>query len=108
MKITQIAANQTELHVGDLAVLFSYQTPVAAYNARDEELFTVDPHSLTDGIGISKTTSKHISTWCAGWPNTVEERRPKCSQIPCELFDNLVHNEVVERVINHWHAVAAS
>ncbi len=101
MKITQIAANQTELHVGDLAVLFSYQTPVAAYNARDEELFTVDPYSLTDGI--SNTTSKHISTWCASWPNTVEERRPKCSQIPCELFDNLVHNE-----INHWHAVAAS
>ena len=58
MKLKPIASNMTEVQVGDVTVLFSYATPVAA--------------QLEDGFYVrtekkwSVTTSRHINKWLAG------------------------------------------
>ena len=55
MKLTPIAANQTEVETADARIFFSYRTPVAAYVfgrgfVRSEDFF-------------STTTSRHINKW---------------------------------------------
>jgi len=71
MKLNHIAANKNEITLSDgTQVLFSYQTPVAAW--KEGEFFKTDKF-------WSKTTSRHINSWshCA-----IEK--------PQEYFDNLV------------------
>ena len=76
MKVKQLAANMTEVELGDFTILFSYETPVAAHEA---------------GVGVFKTdkkwsatTSKHINKWMArhGF-SKAEEKEQK-------FFDTLV------------------
>ena len=55
MRLTPIAANQTEVETADARIFFSYSTPVAAYVfgrgfVRSQEFF-------------STTTSRHINKW---------------------------------------------
>tara|TARA_B100000424_G_C22893214_1_gene475150 strand:+ start:476 stop:709 length:234 start_codon:yes stop_codon:yes gene_type:complete len=55
MRLTPIAANQTEVETADARIFFSYSTPVAAYVfgrgfVRSQEFFSV-------------TTSRHINKW---------------------------------------------
>lgn len=65
MKVKPIGSNQTEVHKDNgTVILFSYETPVAAYNLR--------PHEDGGFAGIrtdkkwSRTTSKHINQWGGG------------------------------------------
>ena len=59
MKLTPIAANQTEVSINDgTQIFFSYRTPVAAYlqdkgYVRTEKFWSV-------------TTSRHINKWLNG------------------------------------------
>jgi hypothetical protein len=56
MKIKSIGANKTELHLKDLTLLISYETPVALIRSQMlSALKTSEFHSVT--------TSKHINTW---------------------------------------------
>ena len=65
MKLTPIAANQTEGSINDgTQIFFSYRTPVAAYlpergYVRTERFW-------------SKTTSRHINKWLQGVNNVSE------------------------------------
>ena len=58
MKLNPLASNMTEVEIGDVTVLFSYKTPVAA---QTEDGFFV----RTDKFW-SATTSRHINKWLAG------------------------------------------
>lgn len=58
LSINSIGSNQTELHIDDLTVLFSYSTPVA-YCIDGKGYFKVDEF-------YSVTTSKHINKWLDG------------------------------------------
>ena len=56
MNIKQIGSNQTELHLGDTVVLFSYETPVAVrFTTRGLEYRTEEK--------FSRTTERHIKAW---------------------------------------------
>lgn len=66
MKIKSIGANKTELHLKDLTLLISYETPVALIryssdlahwndSTYDKAIKTAEFHSVT--------TSKHINQW---------------------------------------------
>ena len=55
MKLIQIAPNATVVHHKDGAVLFSYQTPVAA--------FVPGQGYLRTSGSFSTTTSRHINKW---------------------------------------------
>lgn len=59
MKVNPIGPNQTELTLdgGNVLVLFSYQTPVAAF---------VDGKAFKTSKKFSRTTSRHISAWFDG------------------------------------------
>ena len=57
MKLIPIAANQNEVEIGDVTVLFSYKTPVACHVAGEG-------FSKTDKFW-SRTTSKHIGQFIA-------------------------------------------
>ena len=96
MTIDRIAENQTELTVGDVTVLFSYQTPVAAFNRATLEKFAVDPSTLSKP---SRTTAKHVSMWLELQPAYDTAGIPKESGIPADKFRNLIHNEI-ERQAN--------
>lgn len=91
MTIDRIAENQTVLIVGDVTVLFSYQTPVAAFNRATLEKFAVDPSTLSKP---SRTTAKHISMWLESQPAHDTAGIPKESGIPADKFRNLIHNEI--------------
>ena len=75
MRLTPIAANQTEIETADARIFFSYKTPVAAYIfgegfVRSEEFFSV-------------TTSRHINKWIGGL-------NPKATKtVPQSVLDNL-------------------
>ena len=74
MKLTPIAANQTEVSINDgTQIFFSYKTPVAAYlpekgYVRTEKFWSV-------------TTSRHINKWLGGVNNV--------SEISQDILDNL-------------------
>tara|TARA_Y100000361_G_C11084426_1_gene302909 strand:- start:496 stop:723 length:228 start_codon:yes stop_codon:yes gene_type:complete len=66
MRIKPIASNQTELHMEDgTVVLFSYETPVAAYLPECGYVKT-SKH-------WSKTTSRHINKWCDCYQDTISQ-----------------------------------
>ena len=54
MKLEPIGSNQTVLRFEDKAILFSYETPVAAI--MDGKAYKTDKQ-------WSRTTSKHINSW---------------------------------------------
>lgn len=56
MRLTPIAKNQTVLVFDDAEILFSYETPVAAF-------FFDDRKAIRTSEKFSRTTSKHINTW---------------------------------------------
>ena len=57
MKLTPIAANQTEITFNNgTQVFFSYKTPVAAYDS-------VSGRFLRTNYKWSVTTSRHINKW---------------------------------------------
>lgn len=58
MKINVIGANQTLVHLPVGTILFSYETPVAAYVSGRGYIRTAEK--------FSKTTSKHINQWLGG------------------------------------------
>lgn len=57
MKIKQVGSNMTELHKDGIVVLFSYETPVAAY---------IDGECVRTEEFYSPTTTRHINKWLAG------------------------------------------
>ncbi len=77
MKLTPIAANQTEVSYNDgTQVFFSYQTPVAAYLPERGYVRTAK--------FWSKTTSRHINKWL---PSNIEH-----NEVDQGLLDNLTAN----------------
>ncbi len=77
MNLKPIKANMTELHLMDIpehgtVVLFSYETPVAAYTLKDGWVKTDQYYS--------RTTTKHINQWAGKAANS----RPQ------EFFNELV------------------
>lgn len=70
MNIKPIGSNQTELHIDGAHILFSYETPVAAWI--DGAYFKTDKK-------WSRTTSKHINSWTH-----------LATEKPQSFFDNLV------------------
>jgi len=74
MKLTPIAANQTEVSYNDgTQVFFSYRTPVAAYLPEKGYVRTA--------TYWSKTTSRHINKWLQNVNNV--------SEIDQGVLDNL-------------------
>ena len=57
MRLTPIAANQTEIETADARIFFSYKTPVAAYIFGEGFVKTEQFWSVT--------TSRHINKWGA-------------------------------------------
>lgn len=55
MKLRQIGSNQTEIVLNGNTILFSYQTPVAAFCNGDGFYKTSQYYSVT--------TSRHINAW---------------------------------------------
>ena len=77
MKLTPIAANQTEVSYNDgTQVFFSYRTPVAAYLPERGYVRTA--------TYWSKTTSRHINKWLQNVNNV--------SEIEQGVLDNLTAN----------------
>tara|TARA_B100000965_G_scaffold185147_1_gene154560 strand:+ start:194 stop:424 length:231 start_codon:yes stop_codon:yes gene_type:complete len=65
MKLTPIAANQTELTINDgTQIFFSYRTPVAAY--------CPDKGYIRTSKFWSVTTSRHINKWLGSITNVTE------------------------------------
>lgn len=56
MKLKHIGSNVLELYLENAIVLFSYDTPVAAFIADRGYIIKTNRH-------FSKTTSKHINLW---------------------------------------------
>lgn len=74
MKLTTLGSNQTQLELSNgTQVLFSYNTPVAAFSSEFGWIKTDKYHS--------KTTSKHINAWV----NIYSVRT-----VPQEMLDDLV------------------
>ena len=75
MKLTPIAANQTQLNLNDgTEVFFSYKTPVAAYCPSKGYIRTAKYWSVT--------TSRHINKWLKGITEVTE--------VPQEYLTELV------------------
>ena len=75
MKLTPIAANQTQLNLNDgTEVFFSYRTPVAAYLPTQGYIRTAKKWSVT--------TSRHINKWLKGITEVTE--------VPQEMLTELV------------------
>ena len=75
MNLRPIASNMTELVTNGCTVLFSYETPVAAYTPTQGYVRTSKKWSVT--------TSKHINKWLRSQDAEAEER----SQA---FFDSLI------------------
>lgn len=59
MKVKPVGSNQTEVSKGDMTILFSYETPVAAFVPGRGAVCTAEK--------FSRTTSKHVSAAVARW-----------------------------------------
>lgn len=70
MKVKNIGSNQTEVTCGDVTILFSYETPVAA--RINNEYFKTETE-------YSATTTKHVNRWAG-----------KCPVKPQAFFDTLL------------------
>ena len=66
MNLRVIGPNQTELTIGDVVVLFSYNTPVAA---------RLPEGYIRTGKHWSSTTSKHINRWIGSANYVVVDQR---------------------------------
>jgi len=73
MQIRPIASNMTELVTDGCTVLFSYETPVAAYTPTQGYVRTAKWYS--------QTTTRHINKWLDGL---------NAEEMPQEFFDNLI------------------
>lgn len=69
-KVKPIGSNQTQVHQGEMTILYSYETPVAV-RLRDCEYRTTKKHS--------RTTSKHINAWCV--PNAIPVTQEQLERI---------------------------
>jgi len=65
LQLKPIASNMTELTVGNITILFSYQTPVAALLPSGRYVKTSKKWS--------PTTTKHVNKWLVGVFAPVEE-----------------------------------
>lgn len=79
MKLRQIASNQTEVVIGKYTVLFSYQTPVAAFCEGQGFIRTQKKWSTT--------TSRHINTWLRE-NNAIDVAR----EVDQSILDNVVQS----------------
>ena len=61
LKLSPIGSNVTELDKGDVTILFSYSTPVAAWDRSIGKYFRT-------AQSFSRTTTKHINKWLKGKP----------------------------------------
>jgi len=62
MKLKSLGANQTEIDIdGGMKVLFSYETPVAAFDAKTGRAFRTTAKWST-------TTTRHIDKWIGDNP----------------------------------------
>lgn len=82
MKLRVLGQNQTEVEAGEVTVLFSYNTPVAA--ELDGEFFVTQSK-------YSSTTTKHINSWLAGNGGKGFERRPQ------SFFDTIFNAQVAQK-----------
>ena len=72
MQIRPIASNMTELVTNGCTVLFSYETPVAAYTPTQGYVRTAKWYS--------QTTTRHINKWLDG---------VAADEMPQEFFDSI-------------------
>ena len=72
LNLKPIAANQTEVQIGNNTVLFSYKTPVAAWTPEG---------AIRTSKKWSVTTSRHINKWLAG---------AKAAEVDQSVLDNLI------------------
>ena len=65
MKVKSIGANKTELHLKDLILLISYETPVSLIRIRHPRVFgtPMRDSAIKTSKFWSNTTSKHINQW---------------------------------------------
>ena len=79
MNLNPIKANMTELDLGNgLQILFSYKTPVAAYDWREG---SGNGKYYRTATRWSNTTQRHINQWLGS---------AKAEEKPQEFFDNLI------------------
>ena len=57
MKVKSVGSNMTELVLGNVTVLFSYETPVAA---------STDSGYIKTEEKYSSTTTRHVNKWLEG------------------------------------------
>lgn len=74
LELKPIQTNMTELHANGIKVLFSYETPVAAYSTGAGQYYKTSKK-------WSNSTSKHINKWLSGNNAMLQEQ---------EFFDNLI------------------
>lgn len=80
MKINQVGSNQTEVQqAGGVAVLYSYETPVAA--------FVPGRGAVCDETKYSRTTSRHVSAAVARWGCDNNTRSTVTAQEFAKLID---------------------
>lgn len=72
MKCRHIGPNTVEIEAGEVAVLFSYATPVAVHIAGEGYYRTSERHSVN--------TSRHINGWLCG---------AKATERPQEYFNSM-------------------
>ena len=72
MKVRNVGSNMTELVTDGCTVLFSYETPVAAYTPTQGYVRTAKWYS--------QTTTRHINKWLDG---------VNAEEMPQEYFDNI-------------------
>jgi hypothetical protein len=86
MNLKPLSANMTEIEIGSLKVLFSYNTPVACIKEID---------AYRTNKKWSNTTSKHINKWLQVHPEVlVVQYRPQ------EYFDNLLNQPFLFTISN--------
>lgn len=89
MKLKQLASNMTELELNNgTRVLFSYETPVAAFTDMAEHLETTTKYS--------KTTTKHINKWFKEFTagGCQVDREPVDQSVLDELVSDVPQSEV--------------
>ena len=74
MKLRQIASNMTELTVNGNEILFSYETPVAA--------FVFSRGYVRTAKHYSPTTTRHINKWLNGFA---------AEEVPQEFINELLN-----------------
>jgi hypothetical protein len=83
MKLKVLGSNMTQVEVGKYRVLFSYETPVAAFDSSGKAFKTSQK--------FSSTTSKHISKFLGSDAKTAEEK-------PQSFFNSLTSGKVEESI----------